>query len=315
MKTVIIGGDGFIGSHIARTFIHHGAAVTTFGPGVGENLLEDLGENVQQIKGDITDFPSLQRCLLKVKPDVLIHLAAFGAGKDGLAQGARHHPDKALQVNIHGFYNVIEAAQIAQINKVLWSSSTTVYGWKEEYAPVKVDEKMAVNPHTFYGSTKVMDELMTNYYRDMYQMEIAAFRLPLVYGPGRWYKGAGNSLVDLFESAHRKQSLTIKQHEQPMDLMYVKDVGELFYKAAITARPLENIYNVKSHTTTWEELAETVNQWTESSLIRAEKQSSQQNTYPLIDVSRVEKDLRYVPDYDVRKACRDYLKVLEDEHV
>ncbi|MDR7238080.1 NAD-dependent epimerase/dehydratase family protein [Neobacillus drentensis] len=310
MNVLIIGGDGFVGSHITREFVEKGHNVTLFGLKLNENLIDDLQGNITFIEGNIMDYISLVNALGNNKTDIIIHLAAFGAGKDGLAKSAQENPKMALDVNILGFYNVLEAGKNAGVKRLLWSGSSTVYAPSNCYDEGLVNEQSARNPVTFYGSTKVMDELMTTFYRNQYGMEVCSLRLPLVYGPGRWYKGAGGAFVDMFENCHSRDEVVIKGGTELVDLMYVKDVSGLFYQLAVTKEKLSEIYNVKSHTTSVSEMVDFVKNCLPEYQLTLEITETGATVYPLMDTSKIEKEIGYFPKYTVIEACEDYLDAL-----
>lgn len=309
MNVLVIGGTGFIGSNICKRFVQEGHRVTVFGPDMQTNMLNEIKDEIAYRQGDILDPMSLFGAFLDVKPDVVINLAAFGAGAKGLAKSANEWPRKALEVNIIGFHNVVETARMLKVPKLIWSSSSTVYGPYKLYSG-KVNEMSAVHPVTFYGSTKVMEELISKFYRNQFDMEISGVRLPLVYGPGRWYKGAGAAIVDLFEGG---LNTVIYGGEEQMDLMYVKDVAKLFLEMAITTRPLSDIYNVKSHQTSLQELIETVRSLSPKRQIEWKKTKSPV-IYPIMDTTKIEDELGFYPSFSVEKACRDYLNEVGELH-
>ncbi|WP_102348923.1 NAD-dependent epimerase/dehydratase family protein [Bacillus sp. Marseille-P3661] len=310
MNVLIIGGDGFVGSHITREFVKNGHNVTLFGLKLAENLIGDIQDRITFIEGNIMEYESLVQAHINNTTDVMIHLAAYGAGKDGLAKSAQDNPKRAIDVNINGFYNVLEAAKQTGVKRVLWSGSSTVYAPAEWYKEELVDEKSARNPETFYGSTKVMDELMTQFYRNQYNMEVVSVRLPLVYGPGRWYKGAGGAFVDMFENCNSSEEVIVKGGPELVDLMYVKDVSGLFYQLAIAKEQLSDIYNVKSHTTTVEEMVNIVRNYLPEYKLTFDCSTSGATVYPLMDTSRVESEIKFTPKYTVKEACEDYLDTL-----
>ena len=309
MNVVVIGGDGFVGSHIARKFVRENARVVVFGAKVDQNLLADVETQIIREEGDITDWSTVMSALLSHRPDVAIHLAAFGAGKDGLAKSAQHSPKKALDVNINGFYNVLEACRLAGVKRVLWSGSSTVFGGAEEYGEEPVKEEAARNPSLFYGATKAFAEMMSRYFRDVHQMEISCLRLPLLYGPGKWYKGAGAALADIFEGAFRDGETVVLCGPEQLDLMYVKDVAELFYHAAVHDGKLEETYNIVGHTHSIAEMAEYIKQLVPRYPVRLDVRRPAV-VYPLMDAAKMRAELGFVPKYTMEAACKDYIQEL-----
>jgi len=307
MNVFVIGGDGYLGAHICRKFVREGHRVTVFGPVMQEPAAQDLAAEVQRMEGDITDAPSLYQAMMKAKPDRVIHLAAFGAGKDGLAKSAQRSPKKAIDVNITGFYHVLEAVGTLEIPRMIWSGSTTVFGHAKDYPEERVKEDAKVSPTTIYGSTKMMNELMARIYREQYGLDIVCLRLPLIYGPGKWYKGAAAAIVDLFEQSVSEQETIIRCGNEPLDLMYVEDMADAFHLAAVAEGKPDDVYHVVSHTASVPELAKIVKRLIPGYRLKLAIGESAM-IYPLIDASKIEKDLGFVPRYSVEDASKHYLE-------
>jgi UDP-glucose 4-epimerase len=307
MNVFVIGGDGYLGAHVCRKFLREGHQVTIFGPGMQQNFAADIAGSVQWMEGDIVDAPSLFQALMKAKPDRVIHLAAFGAGKDGLAKSAQRSPRKAIDVNITGFYHVLEAVRTLGISRMIWSGSTTVFGHANLYPEERIKEDAMVSPTTMYGSTKVMDELMSRIYREQYGLEIVCLRLPLIYGPGKWYKGAAAAIVDLFEQSVSEGETIIRCGNEPLDLMYVEDMADAFYLAAMTDSKLDDIYHLISHTISIPDLAAMVKKMIPDYRLKLEISESAM-IYPLIDTSKIERDMGFVPRFSAEEACKHYLE-------
>ena len=103
MNVFVIGGDGFIGSHVCRQFLGQGHQVTVFGPSMDVNLLKDIEHMVKRIEGDILDLNCITQAIKNAKAEVVIHLAAFGAGKDRFGQGCAKITEASNRCQHHGF--------------------------------------------------------------------------------------------------------------------------------------------------------------------------------------------------------------------
>lgn len=311
MHILLTGGTGYIGAHIASMFLDRKHNVVCFGPIVEDNkLLERIGKN-HLIEGDILNKLQLNEAIDYLKPDAIIHLAAYGAGTEGLLKSASVYPDKAMDVNLHGFYNVLSASVEFKVPRVIWSSSSTVYGKADWYNTQRVDERADAKPVTFYGLTKAMSENMAAYFIRNNSSNITGVRLPLIFGPDKWYKGAGNSLVDIFENCKYGIETVIKEFDEPFDLMYIKDVAELFYKLTTMKGKGSALYNVRSFTVTYAEIVETVKNFLPGHKLEYQVVTrSDTVVYPLMDTSSIEKDLSYAPVFTLTEACRDYIEAL-----
>jgi len=172
MNILVIGGAGYIGSHVAKDFLEKGYQVTVYdnlSSGLRENLvsLESIGGGVTFIHGDIHDYPSLVK-EMKRGYDALIHLAASkAAGESMLA------PEKYSRNNIIGTLNILNAASETGIKNIVFSSSAAVYG-EPEYLPV--DEKHPTKPENYYGFTKLEIERFLDWYEKLRGIHYASLR-------------------------------------------------------------------------------------------------------------------------------------------
>ncbi len=166
MKILIIGGAGYIGSHVARLFADKGHKVDiadNLSTGSEENLFPDYGF----FQGDILDYPWLLGVMGKGY-DAIVHLAASkAAGESMLA------PEKYARQNISGTINILNAACEAGIHAIVFSSSAAVYG-EPRYLPI--DEAHPQNPENFYGFTKLEIERILAWYDRLKGLKFAALR-------------------------------------------------------------------------------------------------------------------------------------------
>src|SRR5690606_35967076 len=98
--------------------------------------------------------------------DAVITTAAHGAGRQGLMRSGEAEGDHALAVNVGGLRNVFEAARQAGVSRVIWTSSTVVYGPASLYGAARVTENDECRPVTFYGLTKLLGEQVAQFHRD-----------------------------------------------------------------------------------------------------------------------------------------------------
>ena len=166
MKILIVGGAGYIGSHVARAFLDEKFAVTVFdnlSSGRNENLFSDA----QFVKGDILDYDSL-RAVMGKGFDAVVHLAAFKAAGESMIA-----PEKYSVNNITGAINLLNAASETGVRKFVFSSSAAVYG-DPVYLPI--DEKHPTVPINYYGFTKLEIERFLEWYDRLKSIKYAALR-------------------------------------------------------------------------------------------------------------------------------------------
>ncbi len=166
MKILVIGGAGYIGSHVCLELMDAGHEVTVF-----DNLSSGKHENIFSgelfVKGDIMDEGALDSAMSKGF-DGVVHLAAFKAAGESMLL-----PEKYARNNISGSINILNAMAKNKINKMVFSSSAAVYG-EPEYLPV--DEKHPVKPENFYGYTKLAIENLLEWYGKLKGIRYAALR-------------------------------------------------------------------------------------------------------------------------------------------
>ena len=166
MNILIIGGAGYIGSHVAREFLDRGHRVTVY-DNLSSGLRENLFPEAAFIHGDILDYPELVKAM-KNGFDALVHLAAFKAAGESMLK-----PEKYARNNITGTINIINAALETGIKNIVFSSSAAVYG-EPEYLPI--DEKHPLKPENFYGYTKLEIERILQWYDKLSGMRSACLR-------------------------------------------------------------------------------------------------------------------------------------------
>ncbi|MDC7226421.1 MAG: UDP-glucose 4-epimerase GalE [Spirochaetales bacterium] len=167
MNVLVIGGAGYIGSHVVKEMIKAGHSVTVFdnmSSGCEENLFADAGF----IKGDILDPVTLSQTFAAADYDAVVHLAAFKAAGESMLK-----PEKYSVNNITGTLNILNAMCDADVKKIVFSSSAAVFGEPEK---LPIDEDHPKNPENYYGFTKLEIEQFLGWYEKLKGMKFAALR-------------------------------------------------------------------------------------------------------------------------------------------
>ncbi|MCL2690051.1 MAG: UDP-glucose 4-epimerase GalE [Chitinispirillia bacterium] len=166
MKVLVIGGAGYIGSHVSRVLLDRGHKVTVF-DNLSSGCRENLFDEAAFVKGDILDTAALSETM-NSGFDALIHLAAFKAAGESMT-----HPEKYSVNNITGTLNILNCAAKANIKAVVFSSSAAVYG-EPKYLPM--DEDHPLSPENYYGFTKLEIERFLDWYDKLKSIRYAALR-------------------------------------------------------------------------------------------------------------------------------------------
>ncbi|MFW5742543.1 MAG: UDP-glucose 4-epimerase GalE [Spirochaetota bacterium] len=188
MRIVVIGGAGYIGSHVARTLLDAGHSVTVF-DNLSHGLRENLFPEADFVHGDI-QHPLELRAVLAGEPgpgsakaagpaEAVVHLAAAKAAGESMV-----NPEKYSVNNLAGTINVLNAMTDVGVKRFVFSSSAAVYG-EPEYVPL--DEKHPTNPMNYYGFSKLEIERILRWYDELRGVRFAALR----YFNAAGYDGAG----------------------------------------------------------------------------------------------------------------------------
>jgi UDP-glucose 4-epimerase len=167
MKIAVIGGAGYIGSHVARELLDFGHEVFVYdnlSSGLRQNLFKEAGF----AHGDILDVQKLDEFFAAAKPDGIVHLAALKAAGESMLL-----PEKYSTHNITGSLNILNAVSKHGVKYVVFSSSAAVYG-NPKYLPM--DEKHPTEPENYYGYTKLAIEQYLQWYWKLRGIKYAALR-------------------------------------------------------------------------------------------------------------------------------------------
>ena len=184
-KILITGAAGFIGYHLSRSLLKDGAIIlgidnlnNYYDTGLKEQRLKRLKgfKNFTFKKIDLIDEKKLKNVFLNFNPSIVIHLAAQAGVRYSI-----ENPRAYLDSNLIGFHNVIEQCRRCKINKLIYASSSSIYGLNEKI-PFSVNDKTDY-PVSLYGATKKSNELVAHAYSHLYGVKTIGLRFFTVYGP------------------------------------------------------------------------------------------------------------------------------------
>ena len=218
-KVLITGGAGAIGTNFSKRLAELGAKVTIFdnlSSGYEWNL--PVHKNIKFIKGDILNDEDLKR-VFKEKPDYVFHLAAHSANQNSV-----DNPETDLMINGMGILKVLQYAHLVKVKRFVYSSSGCgVYGLDSKMPFEEHD--ISIKLHTPYQVTKLLGELYTNYFYNLYNLPIVNARFFNVFGPGEVPGKYRNVIPNFFYWAMNGKSLPITgTGEETRDWTYVDDI-------------------------------------------------------------------------------------------
>ena len=166
MKVLVIGGAGYIGSHVVKELMAKGHQVTVF-DNLSSGLVQNLFPGNEFLAGNIL-YPEDLDEAFSLGFDAFIHLAAFKAAGESMVK-----PEKYSTNNINGTLNILNSAVAHGCLNMVFSSSAAVFG-EPQYLPL--DEKHPKNPENYYGFTKLKIEEFMGWYEKLKGLHFAALR-------------------------------------------------------------------------------------------------------------------------------------------
>lgn len=220
---LVTGGAGTIGSHVVDAVIAEGARKVIVYDNFSEGHHPNLHDAVQQTKTEVRLVPADIRCREDLDEvmqgvDYVFHEASV------LLLESMKKPQKAIDVNIQGTFNVFQSALQAGVKKVVWASSASVFG---EPLRLPVDEDHPFNNKTFYGATKTACEMIATSLNFTNGLKHVGLRYYNVYGPRQGIQGAYAQILPRWcEKIEKGEPIVIyADGSQSMDLIFVKDVA------------------------------------------------------------------------------------------
>ncbi len=219
MSTYLVtGGAGFIGSNIVDELLRRGQTVRVldnFATGREENL-QDAGDRIELIRGDVRDMAAVDAAVAGC--DFVLHQAALASVPRSIADPVANN-----EVNAQGTLNVLVAAQKHGVKRVVYASSSSVYGDSEELPKV---ESMTPNPRSPYAVAKLAAEYYCRVFAELHGMTTVALRYFNVFGPRQDPGSQYSAVIPIFVKAlvEGKAPIIHGDGEQSRDFTYIDNV-------------------------------------------------------------------------------------------
>ena len=182
MRVLVTGGGGFLGAAAARALVARGDTAIAFDTRLNSLPIQDAGERLTRVLGDITDLANVAQAMLVHKPDAVLHCAAIVGVLSSLGS-----PVNVVRVNVEGSLNVFEAMRLSGVRRCIHISSEEAYG---AFRADKVDETHPLDPVLPYGICKAAVEQLGRTYRELHGLEIVNLRTSWGFGL-RWFSPLG----------------------------------------------------------------------------------------------------------------------------
>jgi nucleoside-diphosphate-sugar epimerase len=298
MKFLVTGGGGFIGWRVVRNLLARGiptvVADWSVEPRLRERLERESGELVNFASCDVAESTDVARCF-RLHPDIThaIHLAYL------MSAEVEANPHLGARVNVLGMLNVFEAAVNQRLQRLVFTSSETVYGASQRVygdRPVKESDYCAPHDHFFtYGVMKILNEFMAEKYVQKHGISIACARPPVVFGHGR-KRGAALWAEQFFSLPAIGCPVSLPFSAQNRDCwVYVEDCAEQLVRLALKPQLGHFAYNATGHAMRAADLANVVRRWVPDAVVTFDESKTSTPLVDDLDGARLVDEIGFAP--------------------
>ena len=322
MRVLVTGATGFVGLHIVEQLALLGASVIAVDrgepDGVAQGVIDTYRGAIEFVRGDVRDRNALQRLVDENAVRRIVHAAALTPS----LEAERDDPLTMLDVNLNGTVNVLEAARHAGVERVVFVSSTGVYG-SPEGRTLPIDEDQPLHISGIYSIAKQTSEHLCARYAELYGMSTAVGRLGTAYGPYERPTSTRSRMSQVYTLVHAAlegRTLTLAGSDLPRDVCYADDIGQAFARLALADNLRWPVYNVASgEAPTLREIAVALRTLVPTFRWHETDDPTQADLVVLppsargpLDMSRLQADLDFVPLHPLSEGLQSYIARLND---
>lgn len=313
---LVTGGAGFIGSHLVEYLLKFNAGkvrvLDNFITGRKSNIDKFFSNpNFELIEGDTRDLNICKKACKGMK--FVAHQAALGSVPRSVID-----PITTNAINADGFLNILEAAKQEKVQRIVYASSSSVYG-DEKTLPKK--ETKTGNPLSPYAVTKVTNELYANVFSDIYKMEIAGLRYFNVFGPRQDPSGPYAAVVPIFIQ-NTLEGKTVNVHGDGMqtrDFTFVENAVQANVRALLNTNVMEKheVFNIGcGDNYTINDLCNFISDELAINMI-IEHQPSRKGDIKdsLANISKAETMIGYHPKFDLKSGLKHTVNFYKEQAI
>ncbi len=239
-RLIVTGGAGFIGSHLVEELCKKGHEVKVIDDlsVTRDNLPILIEAGAEFVEGTITDYKFMEKELQGY--DCIFHLAAMNRAMKSIVD-----PRKSHEVNATGTFNVLEAARKNEVRKVIYTSSSSIYGLSDEFPRVESQTPMPGHP---YAVGKLTGEHYCNVYNRLFNVKTVILRYFSIYGPRQRGDIEYAAVIAKFiKRLQNNEPLEVYgDGEQTRNFTYVKDAIDATILAMEAKEAVGKTFNVAS---------------------------------------------------------------------
>jgi nucleoside-diphosphate-sugar epimerase len=309
---LITGGLGFLGANLTKLLCDNGERVlvtSNRNVQVPSFLAPYQDKTLKIVPLDITSLENVSQAIRQFGVRSIVHAAVRSEKDDTPLYLAMH-------VNVTGTVNVLEAARIAEIKRVVFISSEAVYQGMKTDRPYKEEEQLPITSDRFIPGTKKAGEILSLMYCKEYGMEVISARATRMYGP--LYQGVRNLAGHMVDNAAKGKPIALANQDpaEAHDVLYAKDAARAVMLLLKTPTPRHRIYNVGfGRLVSLSEFAAAI----KKSLPKTEihlgdgpgpltSTKTPMDINECVDISRLTEETGFKPEYDAYRGVEHYIR-------
>ncbi len=306
MTSVLVTGTGGMGAHVVARLLRSGVDCSFYGTGRQAAALGEFVDpaKVPIYKGDILDIDTLKSAVRKSAAERIIHTAGPRATQ------TRTNPTEGMRIHLVGTGNVMEVARREDIERVVYTSSSSVYlATKKGQSPsrpiLEDDPVVPMNHEDVYATTKVACEYIGYNYAKAHDMSFIALRMSHVYGPWSGDMGRGVAISSMIRSSLVGEPLELE--EQVAEWTHYYDLAEEHYLACFSGNVKVGTFNAGSGViSSLREIREVLAQYADTKKISISNKLLTRRSVPS-DLTRAKDQLNYTPQYPIERAVKEFV--------
>lgn len=300
MIVVITGGNGFLGSNLAKKFLSKGHKVYILDK--SQNKFSIKNSKATQVKCDLTNYKTLEKIKIS-KVDLVLHCA----GQPSAALSF-NDPEFDLKVNILGTLNILRWGKIKKMKKIIFASTFNVY--EENNSNPKLSEKDKCEAKSLYAVSKLASENYIRCYAKHYNISWVILRMFNIFGPGQDPNNKSLGMINIFlNMAIKDNKVSVKGSlKRFRDFVFIDDAVEAWYKASINKKSNNSIYNIGTgKKTTILELLKIISNTINKKIYISELKGTPgdfKGCYS--NISKIKKDLNFRAKIDLKRGLKTF---------
>jgi len=311
---LVTGGTGLVGVYAVAMLLEKGERPVVYDVKLNDRLLQAVGVDlkaVSLVQGDILDLPGLRSVIQDNDIDRVIHLAA------SLGEEVQRQPYSGARLNVLGTLNVLEAARLEGISRVIYGSSGSAYLGSVNKETKKIDETIPLNPPSLYAATKASSELLGRAYEQRFGFGFVCVRyVGGLYGPSpvALKSTREQAIRAMVRAALKGQAASIQWPYSASELVYGKDAAKGTVLACLKNDLRDHLFHIGSgELISGEDVLRALKKKftnVKITLLKGERPLPHPEVQILNDNSRSRNQLGYEPGYPLEKALDDYAATL-----